>query len=149
MLAVAIVAIPLWLIPPAFRVARAREPHLHLWVIPDAQAIPGTYPCQYKRGTPWGFNHRALTPFWPRYLRAIAGLPWRKQAVCGAGAGHLIETCEFARPGMVTDHRGDMASGWVTPKEITDEVFRRYPEEEAAAKRQVAEFERLKKPNSH
>src|SRR5262245_53296854 len=81
-------AVILWLALPAVEVYRTKEYHVH-------QGID-------MRGTPtlaaWGGIE---PPFWPRYLKRLAGRPWRRQPDCGFRTGYEDDRCEFAHPEMV------------------------------------------------
>lgn len=82
-----LIAVLLGLAIPAVEVYQANKYHTHLGVdTSDPPSLAG-----------WG---GIQPPFWPRYLRRVAGRPWRNQP-CGFKTGFECDRCEFAYPDMV------------------------------------------------
>ncbi len=97
MLLVILVAVGLYLGIAAVDVYRTKESHVHVAVdtrtpTPSVAIMGGMEP-----------------PFWPRYLRRLAGLPWRGLAFCGPTPGLEGEECEFAHPEMVVKFGKEVA----------------------------------------
>ena len=97
---VAVLAAGLGLGVPAARVAADRDDHHHQWQVWMDQAeldrrFNGQYPFRLLgEGYRGNVIHCGVRPpFWPRYRRCLAGRPWRRVPLCGAGAGHPGETC--------------------------------------------------------
>jgi hypothetical protein len=85
---VSLVAVILALAIPAIEVYRSKESHVHTGV--DTAGTPTL--------AGWG---GIQPPFWPRYLKRLAGRPWRRQPDCGFKTGFAADRCEFAHPEMV------------------------------------------------
>lgn len=81
---------------PAIEVYRAKEYHVHTGV--DSRQTPSL--------ASWGGIE---PPFWPRYLRRLAGRPWLGQGPCGFVTGFDVDYCEFAHPEMRVEHAGQSA----------------------------------------
>lgn len=96
MAVVALVAVILALTIPAIEVYRAKENHVHTGV--DSRQTPGL-------ASGGGIE----PPFWPRYLRRLAGRPWRRQGPCGTVTGFDVDYCEFAHPEMRVEYGGQSA----------------------------------------
>ena len=82
------IAVILALAIPAAEVYRDKEYHTHLGID--------------TRGTPTLAGWSGIqSPFWPRYLKRLAGRPWKRQPDCGFKTGFAADRCEFAYPDMV------------------------------------------------
>jgi hypothetical protein len=84
---VLVFALILALAIPAVEVYQTKEPHVHMGI--DMQGTPSL--------ASWGGIE---PPFWPRYLRRLAGRPWRRHPDCGFRTGYEADRCEFAYPEM-------------------------------------------------
>jgi hypothetical protein len=88
-------AVVLGLAIPAVEVYRAKEYHVHIGVDPSGPAVSN-----------WGGIE---PPFWPRYLKRLAGRPWRGVGPCGFDTGLEVDHCEFAHPEMRVEYGGRTA----------------------------------------
>ncbi|WP_165246862.1 hypothetical protein [Paludisphaera soli] len=80
---------------PAAEVYRTKEYHVHVGVDPKGPNVAS-----------WGGIE---PPFWPRYLKRLAGRPWRGVGPCGFATGFEVDHCEFAHPEMRVEFGGRAA----------------------------------------
>ena len=88
MIIVFFIAVCLGLGIPAVEVYRTKEYHGHTGID--------------TRGTPTLAGWAGIQPpFWPRYLKRLAGRPWKRQPDCGLVTGFIADRCELRHPEMV------------------------------------------------
>jgi hypothetical protein len=100
---------------PAAEVYRAEESHVHIGVDPTQRCVAMWFGIE--------------PPFWPRYLKRLAGRPWRGASACGFETGFEVEHCEFDHPEM------RVGSGGRTRYRFSPEHARRLEEIERAGRR--------------
>jgi hypothetical protein len=96
---VLVVALILGLGIPAAEVLRAKDYHVHTYVV-------DVHPYVVTPGAPGLRVESVQSPFWPRYARRLLGRPWRRQPVCGSAPGRLQERCELSHPDVVLKSGG-------------------------------------------
>ena len=77
---------------PAREVLRDKGYHAHVWIRPVVRPTPPK-PGQTRYTT--SIDSAIRSPFWPRYWRRLAGLPWDRTVPCRPRAGELELYCKF------------------------------------------------------